>query len=636
MSFYTPRYLVAVSILLLILSNLSLADLILPCADTPNTPAYDYVVVGAGAVANTNPTLFISTPVLLVDAGNDAANINTTIPLYFIRAIEDLQTELNYTLDEYPPGFRFQKNDAWYPRARAVGGSTIHNAMINIIAETKTDFDSLASIFNDSTWSRDNMQNYFKLIENNLYTLHLDPVNHGYDGWLSTNLNPLLDALNPMFLDAQTAAFLATLTVAVLPPILDLNDLASDQAIGNTMPSFTVGANETRSSIRDRLVGVNQSTSSLHFALDTLATKILLCQDSDGSPTAYGLEIAPGAALPVASNFQGKLNLNTQNITVRHEVIISAGVFQSPQLLMVRTFSFPGILLELTDCYTSQLSGIGNSTHLQQFGIDPVVNLPGVGTNLQDHDEIAVIWRMTSNFSILNGCVLESDPNEDPCLKFWEENDHANVYSFGGAFEAFTAQSAGSSEPDVMTYWEPAYFPGFIRGFAEGFIDNKDAVTAVHLKAHASSKGTVQLTGSHPQDLLNIQKLHFQSENGPQDVADLREAIKRSRAVMQSLTILPFVDQEIFPGPQAQTDDEIDDHIYQNIFGHHACCTNPMGEDDDPMAVLDGDFKVRGVNNLRVVDVSAWPNVPGWFICTPTYMISEKAADVIIAAAREG
>ncbi|KAJ3746764.1 glucose-methanol-choline oxidoreductase, partial [Lentinula detonsa] len=68
---------------------------------------------------------------------------------------------------------------------------------------------------------------------------------------------------------------------------------------------------------------------------------------------------------------------------------------------------------------------------------------------------------------------------------------------------------------------------------------------------------------------------------------------------------------------------------------HHACCTNPIGADSDPSTVLDGDFKVKGVDNLRVVDASSWPNVPGWFICTPTYMISEKAADVIIAKAQE-
>lgn len=99
------------------------------------------------------------------------------------------------------------------------------------------------------------------------------------------------------------------------------------------MPSFTIDADHTRSSVRDRLIDVNQSTSSLQFTLDTLATKILLCNSSNGSPTAYGVEIAPGAALPVASNFQGKAILPTQNITVKQEVIISAGVFQSSQLV---------------------------------------------------------------------------------------------------------------------------------------------------------------------------------------------------------------------------------------------------------------------------------------------------------------
>ncbi|KAF8882010.1 glucose-methanol-choline oxidoreductase, partial [Infundibulicybe gibba] len=162
---------------------------------------------------------------------------------------------------------------------------------------------------------------------------------------------------------------------------------------------------------------------------------------------------------------------------------------------------------------------------------------------------------------------------------------------------------------------------------------NHNAVTAIALKAHPSSRGTVRLTGSHPQDRLDIQKQRFQAERGPQDVADMREAIKRARGIMANPAVAAFVDQEVFPGPQAQTDEQIEDHIYQNAYGHHACCTNSMGPDHDGDAVLDGDFRVRGANNLRVVDASSWPAVPGYFITTPIYMISEKAADVIIAAA---
>ncbi|EEB92432.1 hypothetical protein MPER_09058 [Moniliophthora perniciosa FA553] len=121
--------------------------------------------------------------------------------------------------------------------------------------------------------------------------------------------------------------------------------------------------------------------------MDTLCDKGLAVHSTDGVPTAYGVEYAPDAALPVASNFQGKSDLKTKT---------------SPQLLM--------------------LSGIGDRSHLEEHGIEAVVNLPGVGNNLQGyHDEIAVIWRMKQNFSVFNGCTFGSDPDQDPCLKAWRD-----------------------------------------------------------------------------------------------------------------------------------------------------------------------------------------------------------------------
>lgn len=71
---------------------------------------------------------------------------------------------------------------------------------------------------------------------------------------------------------------------------------------------------------------------------------------------------------------------------------------------------------------------------------------------------------MKLNFSLFNGCTLLSDPDEDPCLEYWLSNGHLNLYSFGGALEAATAQSVGSPEPDILTYWDPAFFRGFVRG----------------------------------------------------------------------------------------------------------------------------------------------------------------------------
>ncbi|THU87572.1 hypothetical protein K435DRAFT_681480 [Dendrothele bispora CBS 962.96] len=253
--------------------------------------------------------------------------------------------------------------------------------------------------------------------------------------------------------DLQTVALFGALGITDVP-LIDFNTIANDDALGGSLLSFTIDENHNRSSVRERLLDVQANSGRLTFSLDTLATKVLMCNNTDGVPTAYGVEMAPGAALAIAGNFKGKVDLGPmlQNVTVKHEVIVSAGVFQSPQLL----------------------SGIGNSTHLQEVGIEPVVDLPGVGTNLQgklnlllaylDHDEIAVIWKMTQNFSIYNDCKFLFTPEDDPCLEFWINNDRLNVYSFSGAFEAITSQSESSSEPDIFAYYAPAYFPGFVRG----------------------------------------------------------------------------------------------------------------------------------------------------------------------------
>jgi choline dehydrogenase len=107
-----------------------------------------------------------------------------------------------------------------------------------------------------------------------------------------------------------------------------------------------IDENHNRSSVHDRLVAVQKSSAEkLEFALDTLATRVLLCEPgTGGTPTAYGVEIARGAALAVASNFNGKLDLETEVITVRHEVIISAGVFQSPQIVSTFSLCFARVL----------------------------------------------------------------------------------------------------------------------------------------------------------------------------------------------------------------------------------------------------------------------------------------------------
>ncbi|KAJ7700876.1 hypothetical protein B0H17DRAFT_214741 [Mycena rosella] len=585
------------------------------CPDpSQGSDIFDFIIVGSGAGGGPLASRLAENgfSVFLVDAGNNVNDFNTTLPAYWPRATEDPITELAYDIKEFSSA---DSRIAWYPRSRALGGSTIHNAMINVIAGTRTDFDGIAEAFSDSTWSRKNMQHYFKKIERNMYLFPtlLTPGDHGFKGWLKTTLLPYINLLHNLdVLDLQLLALQASLITSSNPPILDLNTVADDSSVGINAPSFTVDEKHIRSSVYNRLTAVNSTTRNLNITLNTLATRILLCQGSDGLPTAYGVEIAPDAALAVAGNFKGKQDLAVRTVMVRHEVIVSAGVFQSPQLLM--------------------LSGIGNATELSKYNIPTVVDLPGVGSNLQDHDEVSIIWKLKDDYKLYTGCKFLSDPAQDPCLEDWIQSNHNNIYSFNPVLNVIITKSNQSlSAPDVFTYVAPAYFEGIFEGFSQQVADNPNALTAIILKAHPSSRGFVRLTGAHPQEALDIQKMHFEAEQGPQDVQALVDGLTRIRELVEDSLITPFVVEEVFPGKHAN----LTQHVFDRVFGHHACCTNRIGPDGDPLAVLDNKFRVRGVDRLRVVDLSAWPNVPGYFVTTPTYMISEKAADDIMTAAKE-
>ncbi|KAJ7270565.1 hypothetical protein C8J57DRAFT_1322068 [Mycena rebaudengoi] len=508
--------------------------------------------------------------------------MNTTLSSLYWDAIEDSTIDLNYTISEYPHDFPIQRNNIWYPRPSAIGGCTIHNAMLNSIGGLRQIFDNIAQMFTDNTWSRDNMQSFYALLEQNLYLTPPSP-DHGFDGWLNTIRAPV----NFSSTDPQWEAIGTAVIDASGPVIKDPKSHLPLPHFGRGITSLTADKNQIhRSSIRDRLDQVTANpTDKLTLMTNTLATKVLLCKSAK-DVVAYGVSVAPGAKLPIAQGFTGRQKLNETRIIAKREVIVSAGAFQSPQLLM--------------------LSGIGDSTQLAQFGIPSVVHLPGVGSNLQDNDEVPALWEMRQNFT-------------DPV-------------SFGQVFS--TSAHSTSLEPDINAYFVPAQWTGFVHGLSAIIADTPNCFSIVNLKALASSKGYVHLTGSHPQDLLDINKLHFQAPGGQQDIASLREGVKRWRKVMNTPKVRKFVEKEVLPGANVRSDEDLDNYVVEKVFGHHACCTNAIGPDDDHQAVLDGDFHVRGVQNLRVVDASSWPEIPGYFPTSPTYMIAEKAAQVILRDAK--
>jgi choline dehydrogenase len=118
------------------------------------------------------------------------------------------------------------------------------------------------------------------------------------------------------------------------------------------------------------------------------------------------------------------------------------------------------------------------------------------------------------------------------------------------------------------------------------------------------------------------------------DLAAMSAGIQFVRRVMRSPLLFGHVADEVLPGPGCATGDELRKYVGSQTWGHHASCTNKMGPASDPTAVVDSRFRVHGVSGLRVVDASVFPKIPGFFIVAPTYMLSEKASDVILEDAR--
>ncbi|KAJ7579812.1 hypothetical protein C8J56DRAFT_834518 [Mycena floridula] len=606
-----------IPLLFILASIISLVHSSLPlCSDSSADATADYVVVGSGAGGGPVAARLTEAgfSVLVIDAGHSVVNFNTTIPAYNMLTYNDPQLELNYTISDFPPGFRIQKNDTWYPRARAIGGCTVHNAMVSGIGGTEGNFNDIAKTFNDQSWSRINMQNHFKLLEHNLYLEQPNP-DHGFHGWLRTSVaanQSISDGTPPPPNPPADAVALAVQNS--FPFVPDFNDLNGTSATGYGLIPSTINENNTRSSIHDRLQELAASHPHLlKFSLDTLATKILLCKTKQGDVKAYGVEIAPGAALPVAANFKGKETLVTKQVIAKREVIVSAGAFQSPQLV--------------------KLSGIGDPMELVKHGIDTVVNLPGVGKNLQDNDELPMIWQL-KDANATDGlvCKLSSDPTEDQCLAEWINTGHRTSLSAAGLLGITSRSQPNLSEPDFQVFGGPFFFLGFLRDFVPPPVN---AWTLTNLLGPSKSKGTVSLTGSHPQDPLDIQKLRFQSKEAQGDVVKYRGAIQRARALMAQPEIAENVVAELFPGPDVLTDEQIDQYIYERAYGHHVCCTNAIGPGNDTLAVLNENFQVRGVKELRVIDGSSWSAPIGFFPTSPTYMMAEKAAQVIIQSVKD-
>ncbi|KAI0913263.1 choline dehydrogenase [Ustulina deusta] len=593
------------------------------------------------------------------------------------RKLSWLTPDGEYYSGQHPPeGSKMLGN--FYPRYGGLGGCTEHNALVGLLP-TKNDYEYIVNITGDHSWELSNMRTYYEKLAAAQYL----PVNQqsplSVNAYVDLNINPdaiaaqdikLFGALigaaygygiSPTVVDPVAKALNQTIAKAIklgIDPYTELLPLNMTTAITDAwskvvlhdanndspdrdtaklfarLPETIDNINLRRSSPRDYVYNTATAKNAdgskkypLDVALHTLVTKVTFANktSSCAKPKANGVEYLFGESLyradPRASTEDtGKPG----SVKATKEVIVAGGAFNSPQIL--------------------KLSGIGDKEELEKFGIPVVKHLPGVGTNLQDRLEVSVNAQYPTNFTRILDCAFLAIPeDEDPCwVQYVNPNNHGaekGAYaSSGNYFGAFWASSY--SEDGEQDLWIGG-FPGTFNGFYPGYSSNAATATFKNyfswlvLKAHTRNRaGTVKLASANPRDvpIITFHSLYegLSKEEADKDSYALVEGIRMAQSFYANTPDVDGVPVQWWPPANVTSDEDIHQWITEEAWGHHASCSNPIGADNDPMAVLDSKFRVRGVDNLRVVDASVFPKIPGTFIALPIIMISEKASAVIL------
>lgn len=237
---------------------------------------------------------------------------------------------------------------------------------------------------------------------------------------------------------------------------------------------------------------------------------------------------------------------------------------------------------------------------------------------------------------------MRTDP--DPCLEDWKKGlgpITKGVYATNGiALAAVMKSSVAEKEPDLLVSGAPAKFTGYFPGYAQDSLADAKHWAWIILKAHSrNNAGTITLKSTDPRDMPSINFNYYdtgvnKNEEGDKDLQATYEGFQFARNAFASLIPLDGNFDEVWPGSNVTKKEEAKQFLKNEAWGHHASCTCPIGADDDPMAVLDSQFRVRGTEGLRVVDASVFPKIPGFYIALPLYIVAEKASDVIIKAAK--
>ncbi|KAF2187866.1 GMC oxidoreductase [Zopfia rhizophila CBS 207.26] len=564
---------------------------------------YEYIIVGSGSGGGPLAANLARAghSVLLLEAGDDQGdNVNMSMILNFNLAGNDPTTRWDFFYEHMtwrtkdggfyvgtsPPAGAKQLG-IYYPRAGTLGGCAMHNAGVSALPQD-SDWNYIARITGDDSWKAENMRKHLIKLENAEYAPGSN--DHGHSGYLTITQTPVVlangsdDRTFVQIMADATGAGRVSLDQLVTRD-MNANDPNRDTSTGifGTLRHSDSQGRRTGTNTYIRATVRDPAKYPLTIQLYSLVTKILF-SNSSTTPTALGVEYLQGPSLYSAdprynASAKGKVG---QAIASR-EVIIAGGVFNSPQIL--------------------KLSGIGPAEELKKFSIPVVVDLPGVGTRMADNYETSII-RLGSR----------------------------DLHNVGGPYAVMLKSSVANNTRDLYLFCGALSFEGYWPGFPKDYGHSEYECAIVHIGPH-SQAGTVLLRSSDPRDMPEINS-HFFDKNADTDLTAILDGVKWARNAFDRVPkgLGPWKEVHPCPSPNTNcTDVEQKEFIRLQAYSHHATSTCQIGGDNDKMAVLDSKFRVRGVKNLRVVDGSAFPKVPGAFPVLPTFMLSEKATESILA-----
>ena len=531
---------------------------------------FDYIVVGGGSAGCVVASRLVkegNARVLLLEAGKDEYHPVLKMPAGYMKF---LASEKYLTLHQTEPQSQLNGRGVIVPQAKVLGGGSTVNAMVYMRGHHQDYADWNQALNHQGVdWSWESLLPHFTAIEDND---HLGAPLHGVGGPMKVSH---LGHFSPL-----SRAYVKTMQGLGIPYTPDFNT-GNPFGVGFMQHTIDVQTRQ-RCSVVDAFINPLRNDERLTIITGAQAEEILFEGDC-ATGVRYRKDGHPLQAL------------------ARKEVILAAGAYQTPKLLM--------------------LSGIGPQTQLQQHNITLRHHLPGVGQNLQDHYEVPVVASTHGAFGYYG------QDRGWPMIKAGLQYmlfKTGPVTTTGVETCAFFDPLDFAATPTIQMFCVPTvYLDRDVMGTDPG-----QGVTVNSLLLRPKATGQVTLRDANASSLPRVDTQIF---GHPDDLARTLAGFRFARRVIAAAPMESMVQQEIFPGADVTSDQAIADHCKRMVkTGYHPVGTCRMGHDEDPLAVLTSDLRVRGVKQLRVVDASMMPNIISGNTNAIVMAVAHRATELIL------